>query len=99
MRALAITLIVLLAFIQYPLWFGKGGWMRVRYLDQRLEEQRARNVQQTLRNAALAAEVLDLKTGLDAIEERARSELGMIKSNEVFFQILEPNPVREDPGS
>ena len=57
MRALAITLIVLLALIQYPLWFGKGGWMRVRYLDQRLEEQRARNVQQALRNAALAAEV------------------------------------------
>ena len=99
MRALAITLIVLLAFIQYPLWFGKGGWMRVRYLDQRLEEQRARNVQQALRNAALAAEVLDLKTGLDAIEERARSELGMIKSNEVFFQILEPNPASEDPDA
>ena len=99
MRALAITLIVLLALIQYPLWFGKGGWMRVRYLDQRLEEQRARNVQQALRNAALAAEVLDLKTGLDAIEERARSELGMIKSNEVFFQILEPNPASEDPDA
>jgi cell division protein FtsB len=92
MRALAATLILLIAAIQYPLWFGKGGWLRVRHLDQQLEEQRARNNTLALRNAALNAEVLDLKTGLDAIEERARAELGMIKPDEVFFQVLDPGP-------
>jgi len=92
MRALAITLTLLVAFIQYPLWFGKGGWMRVRHLNQQLEEKRAHNDTLAMRNAALNAEVLDLKTGLEAIEERARLELGMIKSDEVFFQVLDPNP-------
>ena len=92
MRALAATLILLIVAIQYPLWFGKGGWLRVRHLDQQLEEQRARNETLALRNAALNAEVLDLKTGLDAIEERARAELGMIKPDEVFFQVLDPSP-------
>lgn len=92
MRALSVTLIILIAAIQYPLWFGKGGWLRVRHLDQQLDLQRAENDTKTLRNAALNAEVLDLKAGLDAIEERARSELGMIKSDEVFFQVLDPQP-------
>ncbi len=64
--------------------------MRVWRLDQQLDEQRAQNEKRVLRNAALNAEVVDLKTGLDAIEERARTELGMIKPNEVFFQVLEP---------
>ena len=93
MRALAATLILLIVAIQYPLWFGKGGWLRVRHLDQQLEAQRDRNDTRALRNAALNAEVVDLKTGLDAIEERARTELGMIKSDEVFFQVLDPHPV------
>lgn len=89
MRALVIVLTTLVALIQYPLWFGKGGWVRVRHLDQQLDEQRMANEKLALRNAALNAEVVDLKNGLDAIEERARSELGMIKSDEVFFQVLE----------
>ncbi len=92
MRSLAITLSLLIIAIQYPLWFGKGGWLRVRQLDQQVEEQRAQNDKLALRNAALNAEVLDLKTGLDAIEERARTELGMIKPDEIFFQVLDPNP-------
>lgn len=92
MRSLAITLSFLIVAIQYPLWFGKGGWLRVRQLDQQLEEQHARNDQLARRNAALNAEVLDLKTGLEAIEERARTELGMIKPNEIFFQVLDPGP-------
>jgi cell division protein FtsB len=92
MRALGITLILLVVGIQYPLWFGKGGWMRVRQLNQQLEQQQAENDKLALRNATLSAEVLDLKTGLEAIEERARSELGMIKPGEVFFQVLDPNP-------
>ena len=92
MRALAITLSLLILAIQCPLWFGKGGWLRVSQLDQQIEEQRAENDKMALRNAALNAEVLDLKTGLDAIEERARTELGMIKPNEVFFHVLDPSP-------
>ena len=89
MRSLTVVLISLIVAIQYPLWFGKGSWLRVRHLDQQLDEQRAHNDTLAQRNAALNAEVLDLKTGLDAIEERARAELGMIKSGEVFFQVLD----------
>ena len=92
MRPLTLTLIALIIAIQYPLWFGKGSWLRVWHLDQQLDEQRANNETRVLRNAALNAEVLDLKTGLDAIEERARTELGMIKSDEMFFQVLNPRP-------
>jgi cell division protein FtsB len=90
MRLLALALIVLIAALQWPLWAGKGGWMRVWELDQQLEAQRRTNEQLRTRNAALDAEVRDLKTGFEAIEERARSELGMIKQDEVFFQVLEP---------
>ena len=96
MRVFAVALMFLIVAIQYPLWFGKGGWLRVRYVDQQLEAQREENDRLALRNAALSAEVLDLKTGLDAIEERARVELGMIKSDEVFFQDLKPRPVSPD---
>jgi len=88
MRALALTLATLIALIQYPLWLGKGSWLRVWEVDQQIQAQRATNQKLQTRNAALDAEVRDLKQGLDAIEERARSELGMIKHDEVFFQIL-----------
>jgi cell division protein FtsB len=90
MRLLALVLVVLIAALQWPLWAGKGGWMRVWELDQQLKAQRETNDRLRARNAALEAEVRDLKTGYDAIEERARSELGMIKQDEVFFQVLEP---------
>ena len=96
MRPLTLALIALIIAIQYPLWFGKGSWLRVWHLDQQLDVQRANNETRVLRNAALNAEVLDLKTGLDAIEERARTELGMIKSDEVFFQVLKPGPDGSD---
>jgi cell division protein FtsB len=92
MRVLAITLVILIAAIQTPLWFGKGGWLRVWALDRQLEAQRQGNEQLRARNAALDAEVRDLKTGYDAIEERARSELGMIRQDEVFFQVIESGP-------
>jgi cell division protein FtsB len=90
MRVLAVVLVILIAAIQTPLWFGKGGWLRVWALDRQLEAQRQSNEQLRARNAALDAEVRDLKTGYDAIEERARSELGMIRQDEVFFQVLDP---------
>ena len=78
MRFLAIALVVLIAALQYPLWFGKGGWMRVWEIDRQVQQQRAGNDKLRQRNAALEAEVRDLKNGYDAIEERARNELGRI---------------------
>jgi len=88
-RILGGVLAALIVLIQYPLWLGKGGWVRVWEVDRQLEAQRGRNAQLQVRNQSLDAEVLDLKQGVDALEERARYELGMIKSNEVFFQIVE----------
>lgn len=87
MKTLAGILVGLIVAIQYPLWLGKGGWMRVWDVDRQLDARRDRNVQLEQRNAALAAEVRDLKQGFDAIEERARYELGMVKGDEVFFQV------------
>ncbi len=89
MRTLAGILGALILLVQYPLWLGKGGWLRVWEVDRQLDAQRAKNEQLQVRNQALDAEVRDLKQGLDALEERARYELGMIKSDEVFFQIVE----------
>jgi cell division protein FtsB len=87
MKALAAVLCALIIAIQYPLWLGKGGWLRVWEVDRQLDAQQQKNAQLETRNAALGAEVKDLKQGYDAIEERARYELGMVKSDEVFFQV------------
>ncbi len=89
MKILAGILAALIVLIQYPLWLGKGGWVHAWEAEAKLAAQRAKNGQLELRNAALAAEVVDLKQGTDAIEERARYELGMVKQDEVFFQIVE----------
>ena len=87
MKALAGIFLALIVAIQYPLWLGKGGWLRVWDVDRQLDAQQAKNTRLETRNNALAAEVKDLKQGHDAIEERARYELGMVKNDEVFFQI------------
>ena len=92
MKALAALLAGLVLALQYPLWFGKGGWIKVRELDRQLAEQRAGNDRLKVRNDALDAEVRDLKQGLDAVEERARVELGMIRQDEVFYQVVTPAP-------
>lgn len=92
MRWLFVALVGLLVLIQYPLWIGKGGWLRVWEVDRQLTLQREANRKLEVRNAGLDAEVRDLKTGYDAIEERARYELGMIKQDEVFVQIPERAP-------
>lgn len=89
MRLLAIALAALVLLIQYPLWLGKGGVLRVWEMERQIEVQREVNGKLQVRNAALDAEVRDLKQGLEAVEERARSELGMIRKDEVFFQVLE----------
>ena len=88
MRAITITLAILLLVIQYPLWLGKGGWLRVWDLHRQLESVQEKNEEQKTRNAKLASEVQSLKEGTEAIEERARSELSMIKKGEVFIQLL-----------
>ena len=92
MRVLTLILALLIVALQYPLWLGKGSWLKAWEVDQELNKQNTENARLKARNASLDAEVRDLKTGYEAIEERARSELGMIKRDEVFFQILETNP-------
>ena len=89
MRWLSVALIALILLLQYPLWLGKGGWLRVWDVDRRLQQQKDGNKKLEDRNAGLDAEVRDLKQGYDAIEELARFELGMIKQDEVFVQIPE----------
>ena len=87
MRILAGILVTLILAIQAPLWLGKGGWLRVWDVDRQLAVQHAKNERLEVRNSALAAEVKDLKQGFEAIEERARLELGMVRNDEVFFQV------------
>jgi cell division protein FtsB len=99
MRLLAIVLGALLLLIQYPLWLGKGGMLRVWEMERLIEVQRESNSKLQMRNAALDAEVRDLKQGLEAVEERARSELGMIRKDEIFFQVLDGDPATVKPPS
>ena len=88
MKIVAVILGALIVLIQYPLWLGKGGWLTAWRLENKLDVEKTKTVQLERRNAALAAEVRDLKQGTEAIEERARYELGMIRGDEVFFQIV-----------
>ena len=88
MRIITLALAALLLLIQYPLWLGKGGWLAVADLESQLAASRAKTEQLKARNAKLDSEVHDLREGLGAVEERARYELGMIKSNEIFVQVL-----------
>ena len=94
MRAVTLILLALLLLLQYPLWLGKGGWLKVWDLNRQVEAQQKINQQTQARNALLDAEVRDLKQGTEAIEERARNELGMIRRDEVFFQLLEKSPAQ-----
>jgi cell division protein FtsB len=89
MKVLGAVLVALIVLIQYPLWLGKGGWLRAWQLDRDLQNRKVHNQKLEGRNAALAAEVRDLKQGTEAIEERARYELGMTRADEVFFQYQE----------
>jgi len=87
-RAVAVLLIGLLAVVQGQLWFGRGSVGDVAHLRQKLEEQKAHNAVAAQANAQLSAEVRDLQEGLDMVEEKARSELGMVKPNEILVQIV-----------
>jgi len=97
LRWLALLFAILVLALQYPMWLGKGGWLQVRETDRQLALQKEANARLKARNEALDADVRDLKTGSEAIEERARSELGMMKSDEVFFQ-LQPGNVQKVPA-
>lgn len=97
MRLLALILAACVVLLQWPLWIGKGSWLKVWQIESQLSEQQLQNQKLSTRNAALEAEVRDLKTGTDAIEERARNELGMVRQDEVFFQILDPKPATIAP--
>jgi cell division protein FtsB len=86
----ALVLLALIVLLQWPLWFGKGGWLRVWDVDRQLAAQREANQKLETRNAGLEAEVKDLKTGTEAAEERARHELGLVRSGEIFVQVPQP---------
>jgi len=88
-RKLTVVLVVLIALLQYPLWLGKGSWLRVWQYSQQIEAHEKRNEYYRQRNDTLREEVRDLKQGQSAIEERARSELGLVKQDEVFFQVIQ----------
>ena len=92
MKILGAVLVALIVLIQYPLWLGKGGWLTAWRLENKLETEKGKNAQLERRNTALTAEVRDLKTGMDALEERARSDLGMIARNETFYQVVPIRP-------
>ncbi len=96
MRWLIWLLLVLLLVLQYRLWVGDGSLAEVWDLYQQVEAQKEENRLLRERNQALDAEVKDLKQGLEAIEERAREELGMIRDDEVFYQIIEPADQTDD---
>ena len=87
MRWLTVGLLALIGLLQYPLWVGRGGWLKVWEYDRQLQSQKEVTRKLEIRNAGLDAEVRDLKQGYDAIEERARFELGMIRQDEAFVQI------------
>ena len=87
MKVLGLILFVLIVLLQYSLWQGKGSWNKVWEINQKISSQSKENKKNEIRNRVLEAEVQDLKKGLVAIEERARSELGMIKQDETFFQV------------
>ena len=94
MKTLAFVLVILIAFVQYSLWYGKGVWLEVFDLEKQLQDQHRLNQKLQNQNTILEAEIIDLKQGFDAIEELARNELGMIRKDEVFFQVQQPAEVQ-----
>jgi cell division protein FtsB len=96
-RILLVVFIVLAAALQYRLWLSPQGMPEVARLERALAAQRIENASLGERNTRLEAEVEDLRQGLDAVEERARTELGMVGRNESFFQVVESEPARAEP--
>lgn len=88
MRLLTVLLVILLALLQYRLWFGQHSVTDYLHQQDEIKLQQVSNQELIKRNRLLGADVADLKQGLDAIEERARNELGLIREDEVFFRII-----------
>ena len=99
MKYLALALLILLGLLQYRLWFGDAGVREVNTLRAQIEHQKAENEVLRERNRTLAAEVQDLKKGTTAIEERARTDLGMVGQRETFFQVVTPRATPSSGGS
>lgn len=99
LRYIALILLILLIALQIKFWTGEGGMRDVWRLQQRISEQTIENQKLKQRNEALSADVQDLKSGRGAIEERARTELGLIKPGEVFYQVVEPAPANQKSGN
>ena len=98
MKFVILILLILLILLQYRLWFGRGSIPEVQHFEEKKQNQIDENQRLLERNQSLAAEVLDLKQGLEAVEERARSEMGMIKNDETFYQLVEESKVKKDPA-
>lgn len=96
MRTLLVILFVIFILLQVKMWFGEGGFRDVQRLEQRVTEQELENEALAQRNRQLQADVEDLRQGLEAVEERARSELGMIKENEEFYQVIPGRTAKPD---
>jgi cell division protein FtsB len=99
MRLVTVVLLTLLALIQYPLWWGHGGWLSVHELRGQLAAQQQKNADEKLRNERIEGEVQDLQNGTAAVEERARYEMGMVKNGEVFVQFVSPNATSSVPAN
>jgi len=99
MRLITLALAALLILIQFPLWLGKGGWLRVSELETQVAAALQKNETLRQRNAKLDSEVRDLKDGTGAVEERARFELSMIKQNEIYVQILGKGQAKPGAGN
>ncbi|HEX5485979.1 MAG TPA: cell division protein FtsB [Limnobacter sp.] len=106
LKLISLVLIALLAILQYPLWFGKGGLMRVHELNRQVAEQKSVNESLRLRNQQMEGDVRSLSDGVEAVEERARNDFGMVKNGEVYIQLVQPdtsksnaNPSNSKPSS
>jgi len=97
MRLLIVVLLIMFVWLQYRLWFGDGSLSEVVQLSRELEVQKQKLQALEERNRRLEAQVLDLQNGLDAYEEKARHDLGMIKKDETFFQIVTPQAASDNP--
>lgn len=89
MRWILIFLVVVIAGLQYRLWFGRGSWEQITELNREIDQQQQINERLRDRNRVLENEVRDLKSGMESVEERARSDLGLIKEGETFYLIIE----------
>lgn len=98
LRYVALILLILLIALQVRLWTGQGGLHEVWRLRERVEEQKQENAKLKSRNDTLAAEVEDLKHGDEAVEERARAEIGLLKPGETFYQVVDPNADKSKDG-